>query len=152
MNILLWEHGHWSDTGRDSYQADVFVWDGTIAQYRGSTWPNPADPDAWGRKREAAYGCLDVGRYWWEYSDTAHNGQPGIAIALNGPLVALTNNPNQEGRQYVDHIDLHSGSTATWRGSAGCPTIHPQDWGVFLNQVQGQQGLLILIRDQNVIA
>jgi hypothetical protein len=155
MQIYFQERGKWSDWRRQAYQAKVSVYENNgelRGEFRGSTWPNPFDPHYEEKKLCDAYGCIDEGKYWWEYGGQAHNRLPGLNIAKNGPIVTIAPNPNQENRRFADHIDVHSGQSHGWRGSAGCLTIHPDDWIPFLNVVRNREGVLHLQREQNEVA
>lgn len=49
--------------------------------------------------------------------------------------------------QYATNILVHSGYKTTWRGSAGCLTIHPEDAASFFNAIpNGTKGTLEVAR------
>lgn len=106
---------------------------------RGSSLPNPYVPQ-WskgsvpsGTKLPDAYPMVAEGKHWGIYSITGHNGKPGISLYDNNKCpIAQPINP-QTNLTYATHIDIHSGFTTQWRGSAGCLTIHPDDWKKFCN-------------------
>lgn len=152
--IHIYDEGKWSDTEKLTYQANFMIYengDHLLDEFQGSTWPNPFNPKKPSLILDQAYGCVDVGKYWWEYGDHAHNNKPGINICRNGPLVALTDNPYHNGLPYVDHVDIHSGDNTYWRGSAACLTIRPDLWNDFLKIVKGKYGILLLERKYNFV-
>lgn len=44
----------------------------------------------------------------------------------------------------ANYIHIHWGYSKTWRGSAGCMTIHPDDWASFLSSVPVGKGEVII--------
>jgi RHS repeat-associated protein len=82
----------------------------------GSSWPNPNNPNP----------GIAPGTYEARYSQTGHKGQePGIRLRDGGPIPTVGPNPNQGNQAYSTGINIHCGWSGTWRGSAGCITIHP---------------------------
>lgn len=152
MKIRITEYGNWEDVGDRLFRAVIVVFDDAgvpIWTGIGSTWPNPFDPDNPDRKTTDAYGCIRSGIYHWEYGDDAHNGEPGLNINNNQPIDAIARNPNQGGRLFLDHVDMHRAWNDTWRGSGGCLTVHVDDWDDFLAAVKNHCGELELVRMNN---
>lgn len=145
MRILMQDHGRWADTGDHAFQAVVAVFRETgelVYTTRGSTFPNPFDPNDRERRLTDAYGCLAPGRYRWQYHPEGHQGEPGLILNANGRCQAAFPNPNQDGQLYLDYVHIHSAWSDTWRGSAGCPTIIQTAWQKLLQVVEGQDGFV----------
>ena len=106
----------------------------------GSSWPNPNNPNP----------GIAPGTYDARYSQTGHKGQdPGIRLRDGGPIPTVGPNPNQGNQAYSTGINIHCGWSGTWRGSAGCITIHPdycqKVWDI-LNQ--GERGSATVNRNE----
>lgn len=99
----------------------------------GSSTPNPyyyKDP---GQKGLKAYPYVRGNTYTARYSKNAHNGGPGLDIENNRPIPIIQKvNPRTGARGTANHIDIHSGYSDTWKGSAGCFTIEPKNWKEFV--------------------
>jgi hypothetical protein len=102
----------------------------------GSSWPNPnnANPG------------IAPGTYNTTYSSTGlHGTDPAVVFPGNTPT--LGPNPNNNLQPFATYIRLHCGNTLTNRGSAGCPTIQPnqceQVWNVLQN---GETGTVTINR------
>lgn len=148
MRMRFFEKGKWSE---DGYRAIVTVIgnNGNVHSFRGSTWPNPFKPKPpYDLKLSEAYAAIAEGEYHFKYSNTAHNGKPGIDIDNNGKIPTICPNPNQDGKSFADHVDAHSGQNSTWRGSAACLTIHPDDYAAFCSVFkEGDKGILEIERE-----
>jgi hypothetical protein len=142
--IRFQENGKWSQPG---YLAEVYIEksDGILARLRGSTWPNPFNP----KDNEIALanyaGAVAPGKYKARFSMRAHNGDPGFDIENNGRIPTICPNPNQNGKQYADHVDIHVGWSDTWRGSKACLTIHPKDWAAFVTSFEEGENVQVII-------
>jgi len=152
MKIIFREYGNWEDQGDRSFRAVVSVFDDAgvpIYTCAGSTYPNPHKPKDANIRTIDAYGCVRSGVYAWKYGDQAHNGEPAININNNQPIDTIAPNPNQGGKLFADHVDIHSAWSETWRGSAGCLTIRKSAWHSFLDIIEGHCGELELNRTNN---
>lgn len=94
--------------------------------------PNPRQPWVKGGKPwYDAYGWVQLGTYAW--SCIQHSRRGKILLVNSGGRVPSRNpNPNHDGAHWLTEILVHKGWTATWRGSAGCITIPPSDWALFI--------------------
>jgi hypothetical protein len=107
----------------------VLLWHGT-----GSTCPNPTRP--WPRHGTGwrdAYGWIACGdNYVWECCRTLRHG---LCLVVNAgrEVPARYPNANHGGRPVLTSILIHKGWSATWRGSAGCLTIPPDEWHDFIS-------------------
>ena len=105
----------------------------------GSSWPNPTNPNP----------GVAQGTYEAIYSPIGHRGrEPGVRLENGGPVPTLVPNPLQNNQSFATGINIHSGYSATCRGSAGCITINPDQ----ANQVweilePGETGNVTIIRD-----
>lgn len=146
--ILFDEKQKWSERG---YGADVSIFeikdleDDLIEEFKGSTWPNPFDPSDYNIKTSDAYGAIEQGLYKAQYLSTAHNNEKGFNIRDNGEIPTINTNPNQNGRMFADHVDIHSGYKDTWRGSAACLTIHPGQWDNFCDLFEEKENVYVRI-------
>jgi RHS repeat-associated protein len=107
----------------------------------GSTWPNP---------NNANPGILP-GTYDSLYRSTGHKGQvPGIRLRDGAPIPTIGPNSAQTNQSQATGINIHCGWSRTWRGSAGCITIHPdycqQVWDI-LNE--GERGTVGFNRNES---
>ena len=146
------EYGRWSQPG---YLAEVSIEDAAnlLARLRGSTWPNPLNPKDHSVKLSDYAGAVAAGTYKARFSMTAHNGKPGLDIENNGKIPTICPNPNQDGKMYADHVDIHVGWNDSWRGSKACLTIHPKDWAAFANCFEeGEKVELIIERRYNEVS
>lgn len=63
---------------------------------------------------------FEVVRYW------RHLRQIRFLLCGGGSCPSRTSNPRHDGAKYLDELYMHSGSSDSWRGSAGCPTVAPR--------------------------
>lgn len=106
-----------------------------IGFYQGSSSPNPYDP----RNPTVGYPTVQEGAY--PVTHGQHKGAP--ALVVNGDRLVPTTGPNPRFPAQGENaslIRIHSGWTATWRGSAGCFTINPSQWKAFLSAVPAGSG------------
>lgn len=73
------------------------------------------------------YGRIASGVY--EYECVEHYNY-GLCLLLNSgeAVPSRVPNPNHNGAMILTEEFLHSGETVEWRGSAGCPVVHPWFW------------------------
>ena len=86
------------------------------------------------------YGRIDRGI--WPYECIEHPNY-GKCLLINraDKVASRVANPNHNGNYYLTEIFVHSGYSDTWRGSAGCPVIHPADWDSFMRYFEvGEKG------------
>lgn len=132
----------------DGYRDVITVCNGALLYHgAGSACPNPRRPVlAGGAPWWQAYGFVDAQEC--QYRCVLHK-RYGKCLILNdgGRLWARNYNP-KHGAWYLEGIFVHSGQTATWRGSAGCPTLPPGDpWERFISCFERDQIGRVVIRD-----
>jgi RHS repeat-associated protein len=102
--------------------------DGGTLTVNASTWPNPTNPSP----------GVAPGTFSSTYSPTGHQGTTngvrvnnGAAVPTNGNLP----NPAQDGGTFATGINIHCGSSAYNRGSAGCITVEPMHCSTLWNTI-----------------
>lgn len=153
-------------------QKVTFLRDGKkIDTLRGSTLPNfrpgKDKPKGWTYsvvQATCAFPTDLQGRFYtWARTkrDAQHDGAPCLRLTSKVPTVNIGSeranemtldelllefgNESKSGRyfQYASNILIHSGHKMTWRGSAGCLTIHPDDAELLLFMcLEGVKGTL----------
>lgn len=101
---------------------------------------------------------LRCGRHWlmsyaWvapgEYGyDVIAHTKHGMCLRVNGGGRVATRNWNPVQRDnFMLGCLVHCGQTESWRGSAGCLTLPPEDWQRFMQCFAlGQRGKLVVRR------
>jgi hypothetical protein len=127
---------------------DTMLLGGTL---RFGTNPNPVNPKT-GLPWEVAYAQLAPGMY--DYKCVDHR-KFNKCLVLNGGAKCPTTrpNPNPEspcrGTYFAEGIFIHRGFRSgeqSWRGSAACMTVDPDEWSVFINHFKfGDTGKFQLI-------
>lgn len=114
-----------------------------IGIYKGSSTPNPFKPSDPSIAGENAYPYIKKGNYVLTHG--THKGKPALVVNHNGFVPTNNKNPNfpDYGKQ-ANFIHVHWGYKTTWKGSAGCPTIHPGQWKDFLSKVPSGVGVLVI--------
>jgi len=79
---------------------------------------------------QSRYGRIAPGIYSYQAVDHKRYGL-SLLVAGGGRVPSRTPNPRHDGEQYLDQIFVHCGWRDYWRGSAGCPVIHPTFWRGF---------------------
>lgn len=115
----------------------------TLGTFKGSSTPNPFKPKNPSLKGTSAYPFVKEGTY--SVTHGFHRGKHALVVNNNGNVPTTTLNPNfpKQGAN-ATYIHIHWGYTKTWKGSAGCPTIHPLEWSLFLSIVPQGQGFVII--------
>jgi len=113
-----------------------------------SACPNPRRPLVKGGAAWVdAYGFLSAGRFRFE---CVTHWKYGKCLLLNdgGELPARYPNINHGGQRIISQVFVHKGFTSTWRGSAGCITVHPSFWTNFQSFFEdGDTGNLFVLLD-----
>jgi hypothetical protein len=111
-----------------------------------SSNPNPFTPSNPALKWSDAYGCIAAGTYNIE---VVNHKKYGICVLLNGGGYVDARYPNpahHKGKPVMTEVFVHSGQSRAWRGSAGCPTVHPMFWPCFQYFLDvGQKGTITLL-------
>jgi hypothetical protein len=85
------------------------------------------------------YATIAAGEYKYEVVNTDRYGK-SLVINGGGAVPTVGNNPNRNGgnygQPYATQIYVHRGDSSWWRGSAGCITVHPNQWSAFINNFQ----------------
>lgn len=160
---------------KGAYSATVEVFkDGkSIGKFRGSTLPNfqPSSdkPSDWKYavvQATCAFPSDLKNRYYtWSRTKRVDGVRSCLRLKKEVPTVNLSSaraaemkladilrmlsEESKSGRymKYAEDILVHSGFKETWRGSAGCLTIHPDDADAFFNLIaEGIEGTLELNR------
>lgn len=127
------------DKPATGYGDSIVVRSGSAAIYGGhcSACPNPVRPSD-GAPWRQAYGWVALGTYGYEYYNSPKYG-PCLLVNKGGKVPGRYDNPNQDstyhGEPYLNEILVHSGGRGKnplWRGSAGCITLHPDEWPEFI--------------------
>lgn len=128
------------------YNQKVTVIDGSgnvVGTFKGSSTPNPYKPRDVTIKGEKAYPYIKQGTYLLTHG--THKGKPALVVNQNGFVPTRSKNPNHPNYgNKANFIHIHWGYSITWKGSAGCPTIHPNQWLKFLGSVPSGQGSLVV--------
>jgi 5-hydroxyisourate hydrolase-like protein (transthyretin family) len=110
--------------------------------YAGSSLPNNINTQATIRSGEYRYEVV--------YSDYYKSNVLVINEGGRVPVIGLNPNVNYlatYGTHYADEILVHYGSSSIWRGSAGCITIHPDQWKEFISNFnKGDTGIIRINR------
>jgi hypothetical protein len=153
----------------DIYNASVELYNGDklIGTYRGSTLPNdkpPAASPAYEYSVVLSTGSLKpvIGDcfYTWTRTLRADGKSPCLRLSVKVPTLNVGTARDidkfasflKDGAikgyfQYAENILVHEGYKTTWRGSAGCLTIHPEDAdGFFAAIPEKTNGTLSLFR------
>jgi hypothetical protein len=114
-----------------------------LGTFKGSSTPNPFKPKNPTIKGTSAYPFVKEGIY--PVTHGFHRGIHALVVNNNGNVPTTTLNPNfpNQGAN-ATYIHIHWGYKKTWKGSAGCPTIHPLEWNSFLTLVPQGQGFVII--------
>ena len=126
-----------SDTG------DMLVW----VSNRFGTNPNPTKVKTTLRW-QACYAQIVAEIYGWTAITT--DAKPYLHLRLNfngSEEIPTTNmNFNHDGLFYAVDVNIEKGWSLTWRGSAGCQTLYPDDWNDFISHFKkGDTGIYELI-------
>ncbi|MDO6498180.1 MULTISPECIES: hypothetical protein [Photobacterium] len=114
-----------------------------IGIFKGSSTPNPFKPSNTSISGEDAYPHISNGKY--ALSHGTHKGKPALVVNNNGFVPTKSKNPNfPDYGKRANFIHVHWGYKPTWKGSAGCPTIHPGQWKEFLSNVPSGVGELVI--------
>lgn len=159
--------------GTYSAVVEVFKDGKSVGKCRGSSLPNflagndkPADWKYAVVQATCAFpGDLKNRFYTWSRTKRADGARPCLRLKKEVPTVNLSSaraaemkladvlhmldEESKSGRymKYAEDILVHSGYKETWRGSAGCLTIHPEDADAFFGLItEGVEGTLELNR------
>ena len=114
-----------------------------LGTFKGSSTPNPFKPSDPSIKGEAAYPFISKGSYGLTHG--THKGKPALVVNNNQFVPTSNKNPNfPDYGKRANYIHVHWGYKTTWKGSAGCPTIHPGQWKDFLAKVPSGSGVLVV--------
>ncbi|APX05986.1 hypothetical protein BWP24_07395 [Vibrio campbellii] len=114
-----------------------------IGTYKGSSTPNPFKPSDASLNGFDAYPYVKGGTYLLTHG--THKGIPALVVNNNRFVPTQNENPNfPEYGKRANYIHVHWGYKTTWKGSAGCPTIHPGQWKEFLSKVPSGSGMLVV--------
>ncbi|EJL6392778.1 hypothetical protein NMR79_004254 [Vibrio vulnificus] len=114
-----------------------------LGTFKGSTTPNPFKPSEPTVKGMDAYPYVSAGTY--KLTHGTHKGIPALVVNDNKFVPTQNENPNfPDYGKRANFIHVHWGYKTTWKGSAGCPTIHPGQWNDFLAKVPSGSGLLVI--------
>jgi RHS repeat-associated protein len=134
-----------SERRGSTYGAVVFVRgdSGKTATVFGSSWPNPGNPNP----------GIAKGTYSAVYRDKGHKkSEPGVRLRNGLSVPTLGPNPAQDNQSFATGINIHCGYGTENRGSAGCPTIAPDECGEFFDVLQDREtGTVTVIRGNFVI-
>ena len=111
------------------------------------TSPNHRTPLAQGGKpwREA-YGLLVPGHYEYECLERHPRFGKCLLVAGGGPVPSAVPNPKQGGKMILKEIFIHAADSAAWPGSAGCITLQPSYWQIFIDEFPvGHRGSFELV-------
>ena len=112
--------------------------------YAASCCPNEYSPKT-GKPWPKEYAFLAPIEYFFECIEHEKHGK---CLLVNGGKECETRNCNinHDNLRIATQIFVHCGESDTWRGSAGCLTIHPLDWDAFmLNFFTWEKGVLRII-------
>ncbi|WP_299022850.1 peptidoglycan-binding domain-containing protein, partial [uncultured Photobacterium sp.] len=110
-----------------------------LIEVKGSSKPNPFKPKSPSIKGENAYPHVKSGSYLVEHG--LHKRKPALVLNSNKYVPTTKTNPNYpEYGKNANYIHVHWGYSKTWKGSAGCMTIHPDDWKRFLSSIPNGKG------------
>jgi len=116
-----------------------------------SRGPNHRTPRRYGGLYwNTKYGRLAIGSYKYE---CINHRKYGNSLLVNGGGKCKSDvlNPNHDDF-YLEEIFIHKGYSSEWRGSAGCPVVHPFFWKPFIWFFRlGQKGELQIIRHTGCI-
>jgi RHS repeat-associated protein len=135
----LWQvvYGAPGSSGNSTYNQSVSVVNDsgqTVGTFEGSSSPNPHKPRNPSVSGTDAYPQIAEGTY--DTTHGTHKGDPALVVNNNGNVPTTAPNPNFPSQgSNATHIHIHGGYSPTWRGSAGCPTINPDQWDDFLGAV-----------------
>ena len=96
-----------------------------------SAGPNERGP--WhkgGKPWKTLYGRIAPGKYVYECIKHYKYGKC-LLINYAAEVPSRTPNPNHSFRKVLTELFVHKGWSKTWRGSAGCPVVHPEFWQCF---------------------
>jgi hypothetical protein len=111
------------------------------------TWPNYKQPKT-GKLYAEAYGAVSACRTTWEYRDEKSDKKNGPCLLLNfgDKLPCEWPNVNHAGSPIITGVKIHCAYSDKLPGSAGCITIRPDLYQVFINQFkQGDTGEFLLM-------
>jgi len=79
---------------------------------------------------QRSYGQAAPGNYPLEI---VNHYKYGMCILINGArdVPSRVPNPRQKMQPILTELFVHRGSSKRWRGSAGCPVVHPLFWKCF---------------------
>ncbi|WP_112479414.1 hypothetical protein [Vibrio variabilis] len=128
------------------YSQKVVIYDekgDVLGTFKGSSTPNPYKPREPQISGHAAYPYIRSGTYNIKHG--THKNLPALVVNDNQFVPTLNSNPNfpAYGKK-ANYIHVHWGYKTTWKGSAGCPTIHPGQWKDFLSKVPNGAGDLVI--------
>jgi len=113
-----------------------------------SACPNPTRPKTTLRWT-ACYAWIattpDDAPYRW---DCVENEKYGSHIIINcgGRVPTRNANVNHKGEFFATEMLIHCGFSEKWRGSAGCITVPPRLWPLFMGQFKlGETGPLYVL-------
>jgi hypothetical protein len=111
-----------------------------------STWCNRVDPNN-GHPWDMSYsGGLALGIYPAKCIE--HKERFGKCLIVNNgrECYSILPNHNHGMKHILTEIFVHKGETVSWRGSAGCCTIHPDYWVQFINNFELDEIVMIEIK------
>ena len=114
---------------------------------KGSTCPNgfrPSDKASW----YTAYGWIAKGEYKGGVVQHPRFGKC-VLVEGGGEVGARCPNPNHEGKFILTEVFIHvgnpGGKNPNWRGSAGCLTIHKDDWVRFVSVLNDDERVIVKV-------
>ena len=114
---------------------------------RYATNPNPTKPNTTLRW-PACYAQIVAQTYDYEVITTDDKPYLHMRLYFQGSdeIPSTNMNFNHEGLFYAKYVNIERGWSLTWRGSAGCQTLYPDDWNDFISHFKlGDTGLYELI-------
>ena len=114
---------------------------------RYATNPNPTKVKTTIRW-QACYAQIVAQTYAWKAIITKGKPYLHLRLSFNGSEEIPTTNMNfnHDGLFYATDVNIEKGWSLTWRGSAGCQTIYPDEYDAFISHFTlGQTGLYELI-------
>ena len=128
------------------YGDTVKLYNGTTALivFRCSTCPNPFHPGDHG-KWEDYYAMVDFGEM---KGKCIQHEKYGKCILINdgGKVPTLNADQNHSGEKFATQIFVHAGGglqEGFWRGSAGCFTLSPHDFGNLMDNFDIDEEIII---------
>ncbi len=141
--VVFEEKGTASDSVYDQRVTVFSGYGAVLGTFKGSSTPNPFKPKDPLIKGKKAYPFVKPGVY--PITHGFHKGKHALVVNNDGNVPTTDLNPNfpSQGAN-ARYIRIHWGYSKAWKGSAGCPTIHPLNWNSFLCTLPSGQGFVII--------